>query len=44
VKTHLQRGEPPPALVDELITTTHYAIVGNAPAEGRAMKDAEANT
>jgi AcrR family transcriptional regulator len=27
VKTHLERREPPPALVDELITRTYYAIV-----------------
>jgi AcrR family transcriptional regulator len=30
VKTHLQRGEPPPPLVDELIRTTYHAIVGTA--------------
>ncbi len=28
VKQHLQRREPPPPLVDELITKTYYAIVG----------------
>lgn len=28
VKTHLQRREPPPPLVDELITETYRAIVG----------------
>jgi AcrR family transcriptional regulator len=28
VKTHLQRREPPPPLVDELITKTYHAIVG----------------
>jgi AcrR family transcriptional regulator len=27
VKTHLERREPPPALVDELITRTYHAIV-----------------
>jgi hypothetical protein len=40
VKTHLQRGEPPPPLVDELIRTTYHAIVGTAPLR-EAMKDAE---
>ena len=30
VKTHLQRREPPPPLVDELITRTYRAIVGDA--------------
>jgi AcrR family transcriptional regulator len=29
VKSHLQRREPPPSLVDELITTTYHAIVDN---------------
>jgi len=28
VKTHLQHREPPPPLVDELITKTYDAIVG----------------
>ena len=28
VKSHLRRGEPPPPLVDELITRTYHAIVG----------------
>jgi AcrR family transcriptional regulator len=28
VKPHLRRGEPPPPLVDELITKTYRAIVG----------------
>ena len=28
VKIHLQRREPPPPLVDELITRTYHAIVG----------------
>jgi AcrR family transcriptional regulator len=28
VKQHLERREPPPPLVDELITTTYHAIVG----------------
>jgi len=28
VRPHLDQREPPPALVDELITTTYYAIVG----------------
>jgi AcrR family transcriptional regulator len=28
VKPHLQRREPPPRLVDELIAKTYYAIVG----------------
>jgi AcrR family transcriptional regulator len=30
VKHHLQRREPPPPLVDELIAETYRAIVGNA--------------
>jgi AcrR family transcriptional regulator len=30
VKPHLQRREPPPPLVDELIATTFHAIVGRA--------------
>jgi AcrR family transcriptional regulator len=34
VKTHLQRREPPPPLVDELITKTYHAIVGGAGASG----------
>jgi hypothetical protein len=29
VKPHLQRHEPPPPLVDELITKTYHAIVGS---------------
>jgi AcrR family transcriptional regulator len=29
VKHHLQRREPPPPLVDELITKTYHAIVGS---------------
>jgi len=29
VKSHLQRREPPPSLVDELITATYHAIVDN---------------
>jgi AcrR family transcriptional regulator len=29
VKGHLQRREPPPPLVDELITRTYHAIVGS---------------
>jgi hypothetical protein len=28
VKSHLEQREPPPPLVDELITRTFYAIVG----------------
>ena len=28
VKPHLKRREPPPRLVDELITKTYHAIVG----------------
>jgi hypothetical protein len=28
VKTHLERREPPPPLVDELITKAYHAIVG----------------
>ena len=30
VRPHLERREPPPALVDELITKTYYAIVDGA--------------
>ncbi|MBV8794159.1 MAG: TetR/AcrR family transcriptional regulator [Hyphomicrobiales bacterium] len=30
VKLHLQRREPPPPLVDELISKTYHAIVGGA--------------
>jgi AcrR family transcriptional regulator len=33
VKTHLQHREPPPPLVDELITRTYRAIVGGADAD-----------
>jgi AcrR family transcriptional regulator len=36
VKTHLERREPPPPLVDELITRTYHAIVGGSDAEGDA--------
>ncbi len=32
VKTHLQRREPPPPLVDELIAKTYHAIVGGGDA------------
>jgi AcrR family transcriptional regulator len=32
VKQHLQRREPPPPLVDELIATTYHAVVGGADA------------
>jgi hypothetical protein len=32
VKSHLQRREPPPPLVDELIARTYHAIVGGGPA------------
>ena len=28
VKSHLERREPPPRLVDELIAKTYHAIVG----------------
>ena len=31
VKSHLQRREPPPPLVDELIARTYHAIVGDEP-------------
>ena len=34
VKTHLERREPPPKIVDELITKTYYAIV-SAPTRDR---------
>ena len=36
VKTHLQRREPPPRLVDELITTTYRAIVDSQDIGGNA--------
>jgi AcrR family transcriptional regulator len=36
VKTHLWRREPPPPLVDELITKTYDAIVGGGDASGNA--------
>ena len=36
VKTHLQRREPPPSLVDELITKTYHAIVGGGDIGGNA--------
>ncbi len=36
VKGHLQRREPPPPLVDELITRTFHAIVGGGNADGNA--------
>jgi hypothetical protein len=36
VKSHLQRREPPPPLVDELIAKTYHAIVGDgAPGANR---------
>jgi len=40
VKTHLERCEPPPAIVDELITRTYHAIVSGAPA---AIADRDAS-
>jgi AcrR family transcriptional regulator len=36
VKPHLERREPPPPLVDELITKTYYAIVGSEKNGGEA--------
>jgi len=33
IKRHLERREPPPALVDELITRTYHAILGGRAAE-----------
>jgi AcrR family transcriptional regulator len=41
VKTHLERRQPPPMLVDELITRTYYAIVD---AEMPSYTDDEAAT
>ena len=38
VKTHLQRREPPPPLVDELITRTYYAIVGSRAAHSALVR------
>ncbi len=35
VKQHLQRNEPPPMLVDELIRETYMAIVGRSSIEAR---------
>jgi AcrR family transcriptional regulator len=31
VKMHLERREPPPRVVDELITKAYHAVVGNGP-------------
>jgi AcrR family transcriptional regulator len=41
VKQHLQRREPPPPLVDDLITRTYHAIVGPARRQStsRAARD-----
>ena len=36
VKPHLQRREPPPRLVDELIAKTYHAIVGGGSRSGNA--------
>jgi AcrR family transcriptional regulator len=36
VKPHLQRREPPPPLVDELITKTYHAIVAGGDSGGNA--------
>jgi AcrR family transcriptional regulator len=36
VKGHLERREPPPALVDELITRTYHAIVDSEKGGGKA--------
>jgi AcrR family transcriptional regulator len=41
VKTHLERREPPPVLVDELITKTYHAIVDT---ERRGKTDDGAST
>jgi AcrR family transcriptional regulator len=43
VKTHLQRREPPPPLVDELITKTYHAIVGGGDI-GSIADDSRLNT
>jgi AcrR family transcriptional regulator len=43
VKTHLQRREPPPPLVDELITKTYHAIVGGGDIGDKA-DDSRLNT
>ena len=40
VKQHLQRREPPPPLVDELITKTYRAIVGRGGGGRRAAESA----
>jgi AcrR family transcriptional regulator len=36
VRPHLERREPPPPLVDELISKTYYAIVGRESSESAA--------
>jgi AcrR family transcriptional regulator len=38
VKTHLQRCEPPPPLVDELITRTYHAIAGSGAIYSAAIR------
>src|SRR5262249_12586662 len=38
VKTHLQRREAPPPLVDELITKTYHAIVGGGDGTGNCRQ------
>jgi len=43
VKPHLQRREPPPPLVDELIAKTYHAIVGGGDIGGNA-DDSRLNT
>ena len=40
VKHHLQRREPPPQLVDELITKTYHAIVGSGDVSSSAVDSA----
>jgi len=40
VKYHLQRREPPPQLVDELITKTYHAIVGSGDVSSSAVDSA----
>jgi hypothetical protein len=36
VRPHLERREPPPPLVDELLSKTYYVIVGTERSDGAA--------
>jgi AcrR family transcriptional regulator len=37
VKPHLQRREPPPAMVDDLVRATYHAVVGGAAARAKRL-------